>query len=106
MLTTLAAPLAAASREAGTSIFTPTRQLVSRCKEMDRELQVPLVQQDLPPAETYAQLCDSLATLYTVADAVLTRIHDRVTEETGTPSPSRDDVLIKLLCTACLRSSQ
>lgn len=50
---------------------------------MQRELLVPLVQDGLSPAATYAQQCDSLAMLYAAGDAVTARIQHRIAEETG-----------------------
>ncbi len=53
---------------------------------MLREIAVPFVQQDLAPAETYAQLADSLEALVAASDSVIDRFIAHVAGETGDPS--------------------
>ena len=50
---------------------------------MLREIAVPFVQQDLAPAETYAQLADSLEALIAASDSVVDRFTEHVARETG-----------------------
>ncbi len=55
---------------------------------MLREIAVPFVQQDLAPAETYAQLADSLEALVAASDIVIDRFIAHVAGETGDPFAS------------------
>ena len=54
---------------------------------MLRATHVPIVQQDLAPAETYAQLADSLEALVAASDAVVDRFAAHVARETGEQFP-------------------
>ena len=54
---------------------------------MLREIAVPFVQQDLAPAETYAQLADSLEALVAASDSVIDCFIAHVAGETGLPVP-------------------
>ena len=53
---------------------------------MLREIAVPFVQQDLAPAETYAQLADSLEALVAASDSIIDRFITHIAKETGDPS--------------------
>lgn len=54
---------------------------------MLRDISVPFVQQDLAPAETYAQLADSLEALVAASDTIVDRFTAHVTRETGVGPP-------------------
>lgn len=54
-------------------------------RDMAAQQDVPIMQQDMPPDETYESICNTLLGLQTASFNVFQQLHDRIHAYTGAP---------------------